>query len=51
MDYIIELLIDYGYWGMLIAAFFAGSFIPFNSETIMVALQTAGLDPRLRMPP
>lgn len=45
MDYIIELLIDYGYWGMLIAAFFAGSFIPFNSETIMVALQTAGLDP------
>lgn len=45
MDHIIELLIDYGYWGMLIAAFFAGSFIPFNSETIMVALQTAGLDP------
>lgn len=45
MDYIIELLIDYGYWGMLIAAFLAGSFIPFNSETIMVALQTAGLDP------
>lgn len=45
MDHIIELLIDYGYWGMLIAAFFAGSFVPFNSETIMVALQTAGLDP------
>ncbi len=45
MDHIIELLIDYGYWGMLIAAFLAGSFIPFNSETIMVALQTAGLDP------
>lgn len=45
MDYIIELLIDYGYWGMLIAAFLAGSFVPFNSETIMVALQTAGLDP------
>ncbi len=45
MDHIIELLIDYGYWGMLIAAFLAGSFVPFNSETIMVALQTAGLDP------
>ena len=45
MDGFIELLSSYGYWGMLIAAFLAGSFVPFNSETIMVALQTAGLDP------
>lgn len=45
MDGSIELLSSYGYWGMLIAAFLAGSFVPFNSETIMVALQTAGLDP------
>lgn len=47
MDYFIEFLINYGYWGMLIAAFLAGSFFPFNSETIMVALQAAGLDPWL----
>ena len=45
MDGFIEVLSSYGYWGMLIAAFLAGSFVPFNSETIMVALQTAGLDP------
>lgn len=45
MDGFIELLSSYGYCGMLIAAFLAGSFVPFNSETIMVALQTAGLDP------
>lgn len=45
MDGFIELLSSYGYWGMLIAAFLAGSIVPFNSETIMVALQTAGLDP------
>lgn len=47
MDSFIELLIEYGYWGMLVAAFLAGSFIPFNSETIMGAMQVAGLDPWL----
>ena len=45
MDVIIQLLIDYGYWGMLVAAFLAGSFFPFSSETVMVGLQAAGLDP------
>ncbi len=45
MDAIIAFLIDYGYWGMLMAAFLAGSFFPFSSETVMVGLQMAGLDP------
>lgn len=45
MDAFIELLIDWGYWGMLIAAFLAGSFFPFSSEVVMVALNAAGLDP------
>lgn len=45
MDAIIAFLIDYGYWGMLMAAFLAGSFFPFSSETVMVGLQVAGLDP------
>ena len=45
MDFIIGILIDYGYWGMLLAAFLAGSFLPFSSEAVMVALQAAGLDP------
>lgn len=47
MDYIVELLSAYGYWGMLIAAFVAGSFFPWSSEAIMIALLAAGLDPVL----
>ncbi len=45
MDIIIDFLIDYGYFGMLVSAFLAGSFLPFSSEAVMVALQAAGLDP------
>ena len=41
----IELLTSYGYWGMLMAAFLAGSFFPFSSEAVMVGLMAAGLDP------
>lgn len=40
-----SLLIDYGYWGMLVAAFLAGSFFPFSSESVMLALLAAGLEP------
>jgi len=45
MDAIIELLTSYGYWGMLLAAFLAGSFFPFSSEAVMIGLMAAGLDP------
>ena len=45
MEYIISLLISYGYWGMLITAFIAGSFFPFSSEAVMTGLLAAGLDP------
>lgn len=45
MDFIIDFLINYSYWGMLLAAFIAGSFFPFSSETVMLALWAAGLDP------
>ena len=47
MDVIISLLISYGYWGMLITAFVAGSFFPFSSEAVMTGLLAAGLDPWL----
>ena len=47
MDAIIELLQSYGYWGMLLAAFLAGSFFPFSSEAVMLGLMAAGLDPWL----
>lgn len=47
MDTLIQLLTEYGYLGMLAAAFLAGSFFPFSSELVMVGLMAAGLDPLL----
>ena len=41
MDFIISLLTQYGYWGMLIAAFLAGSFFPFSSEAVILALMAS----------
>lgn len=43
MDVLIDILINYGYWGMLVAAFLAGSFFPFSSEAVMLGLLAAGL--------
>jgi len=40
---ITDFLLNYGYWGMLIAAFLAGSFFPFSSEAVMLGLYAAGL--------
>ena len=45
MDYLISLLISYGYWGMFVTAFVAGSFFPFSSEAVMTGLLAAGLNP------
>lgn len=45
MDILIEALKSYGYWGMTVAAFLAGSIFPFSSETVLVGLQLAGLEP------
>ena len=47
MDALIQLLTEYGYLGMLAAAFLAGSFFPFSRELVMVGLMAAGLDPLL----
>ena len=44
MDAIVDILTSYGYWGMLLAAFLAGSFLPFSSEAVMVGLLAIGLD-------
>lgn len=41
---LVDILTEYGYWGMLIAAFIAGSFFPFSSEAVMLGLLAAGLD-------
>lgn len=45
MDAIINFLTGYGYTGMLLAAFLAGSIFPFSSEMVMAGLMTTGLDP------
>ena len=45
MDILIQALEDYGYLGMTIAAFLAGSVFPFSSEAVMASLQLAGLEP------
>lgn len=45
MNTLIQFLINWGYWGMLVSAFLAGSFFPFSSEAVMAGLQAAGLDP------
>lgn len=47
MEFLTHILIDYGYWGMLASAFLAGSFLPFSSEAVIVALQAMGLHPWL----
>lgn len=45
MDTITHFLIDYGYWGMFLSAFLAGSVLPFSSEAVMLGLLAAGADP------
>ncbi len=48
MDSLNQFFIDYGYWGMAMASFLAGTFVPFSSEAVMGALLvTTGMDPML----
>ena len=47
MDVYAQYLLDYGYFGMFIAAFLAGTVVPFASEAILIAFIKMGLDPYL----
>ncbi len=48
MNTLNEFFIQYGYWGMMLASFLAGTFIPFSSEAVMGALlATTSMDPLL----
>lgn len=38
-------MIDWGYWGMFISAFLAGTILPFSSEAVLLACIGLGLDP------
>ena len=45
MEQLHDILINYGGWGMFVAAFLAGSILPFSSEAIMLALLAVGNPP------
>ena len=45
MDSIIEFFMEWGYVGIFLSAFLAGSVVPFSSELVVVALAQAGLSP------
>ena len=47
MEQFSDVLINFGPWGMFIAAFLAGSILPFSSEVVMAALLAVGVNPWL----
>lgn len=40
-----DFLINYGYWGLFIVAFLAGSILPGSSEVVLSGLLVSGADP------
>ena len=40
-----ETLVNYGYWGLFLSAFLAGSIIPFSAELLISILLYQGFDP------
>lgn len=40
-----QFLIDWGYWGIILAGFLSGTIIPLSSEAVLVVLLSQGLDP------
>ena len=45
MDAIAQFFVEWGYVGLFLSAFIAGSILPFSSEAVMVILTGMGLDP------
>ena len=45
MEAITQFFIEWGYWGLFLSAFVAGSVLPFSSEAVMIVLVRMGLDP------
>lgn len=45
MDAFFQLLTEWGYIGMFISAFLAGTVLPFSSEAVLLACVGLGLDP------
>ena len=40
-----ELLAEYGVWGLFLASFLAATILPLASEIVLVAVVAAGADP------
>ncbi len=49
MDAITQFFIDWGYIGLFISAFVAGSILPFSSEVVLTVLVQMGADPTLSL--
>ncbi|MBR1668426.1 MAG: DedA family protein [Bacteroidaceae bacterium] len=50
MDSLNQFFLEYGYLGMAMASFLAGTFVPFSSEAVMATLiATTGMDPFLTL--
>lgn len=47
VDTLIQLLTDWGYFGLFVSALLAGSIVPFSSELVLAALVKLGLNPTL----
>lgn len=45
MDAFIQFMTDWGYWGMFLSAFLAGTILPFSSEAVLLTCVGLGLDP------
>lgn len=45
MEIVTEFLLDWGYGGLFVAAFVAGSIFPMSSEAVLVGLIALGLNP------
>lgn len=45
MELFTEFMLDWGYWGLLLTAFVAGSIFPMSSEAVLVGLLALGLNP------
>ena len=45
MEAFTEFMLDWGYWGLLLSAFVAGSIFPMSSEAVMLGLLALGLHP------
>ncbi len=47
MDAVFQFLLDWGYWGLFLYAFLAGSILPGSSEAVLIAYIGLGLNPIL----